>query len=205
MFKRNIFLLCLTTLNLISCFVSFLNVPSIENFNTVAFDESIFKAYSSSSMTSKSVKTRPATIEKDSGVQASSGERDIHMLQIQSIPKKNPLEKILKVAMTGEGYEDARKLVRLKCSNSMIRSYINIDEEFPSYTHPRIADFEMVDICQNNKTSCCNRQETMEIRNIFKKKQDQVRAVLKKFKKVVEKLGNFLILSCYSGKFHKTS
>ena len=198
MFKRNILLFCLTTGYLVCWSFCFMNVPSIQNFDTVAFDESIFKAYNSSSMMSKSVKTRPATsseIEKDSGIEATSGARDVHILKTKPIPKKtknNPLEKLLKVAMTGEGFEDARKLVRLKCSNSMIRSYIDIDEEYPSYTHPRIADFEMVDICQNNKTSCCNKQETLKIRTIFQDRQNQVRQVMKKFRKILQKLGKFI-------------
>ena len=200
MFKLNLFLFCLTTCYFVSLNFCFLNVPSIENFDRIEFDESIFKAYNSSSMITKTVKSSPIPskiIKGDIGVEASSGSRDIRMLKPETnkhSKKINPLEKLLGVAMTGGTFEDARKLVRLKCSNSMIRSYLQIDEEYPSYTHPRISDFEMVNICENNKTSCCNKQETLEIQSIFKKRQNIIRELLKKFRKIVYKLGIYLLI-----------
>lgn len=194
MFKRNLFFSYLTTALMVQFALGFLNIPPMNDYETVAFDESIFRAYNASSVSQEEVNVKSPSLKKikDVGVKATSGSRDVRILhppKIQVSKKKTALEKLLGVALTGGYTEDARKLVRTKCSNSIIRSYLQLDEEYPSYTHPRIADFEMVDVCENNKTSCCNRQEVLEIKKIFDDKRNKVRKLLKKFRKIVNKLG----------------
>lgn len=168
----------------------------MNDYESIAFDESIFRAYNASSLSQKEANVKPASPKKikDVGIRASSGSRDMRVLRSPGVhvsKKKTALEKLLGVALTGGFKEDARKLVRTKCSNSIIRSYLQLDEEFPSYTHPRIADFEMVDVCENNKTSCCNRQEVLEIKKVFDDKRDKIRTLMKKFRKIVIKMGEW--------------
>jgi hypothetical protein len=167
----------------------------MDDFESIAFDESIFRAYTASttSRAEPSVKlVSESKRTKESGVEVTSGVRNVRVLRShENLDQKKPnsLEKLVSVMVTGGFPEDVRKLAVLRCSNSIIRSYLQIDEEFPSYNHPKLADFEMTEVCENNKTTCCNKQETNEIQKIFKEKQDRVREILKIFKKVVERVG----------------
>jgi hypothetical protein len=196
MFKRNFVLKSFIIALLYHSSISFMDISPTNDFESVAFEESIFKAYNSSALVQKEIKAKPINSKEiiDPGIEASSGLRDVRVLRSPSVKKKKrktSLEKLLNVALSSDQSEDARKLVKLKCSNSIIRSYLHLDEEYPSNAHPVVADYEMVHICENNKTTCCNKPETFEIRKIFKEKQDKVHELLLIFKKVIDKLGNF--------------
>jgi hypothetical protein len=199
MFKQKILLKCIIIALTTNLGLTFMDISPTNDFETVAFDESIFRAYNSATFTQKEVKTQPEEPQMDSGIEATSGVRDVRVLRSPNLLKKKrktSLEKLLNVALSGNKREDARKLVLQKCSNSIIRSYLHLDEEYPSNAHPAVADYEMVHVCENNKTTCCNKQETFELKKIFEEKQNKIRTLLKTFQKIVNKLGkgSFLIL-----------
>lgn len=195
MFKSKILSLTLLLLSAIPKVRAIIDVNPTDDFESIAFDESIFRAYSASSMFQKQSRVKlvsKAKKPKETGVEVTSGVRNVRVLRSPETKKEtkhSSLEKLVSVMVAGGFPEDVRKLATLRCSNSIIRSYLQIDEEFPSYNHPKLADSEMNSVCENNKTTCCNRQETFEIKKIFKEKQIIVRTLLKKFKKIVDRLG----------------
>lgn len=101
----------------------------------------------------------------------------------------NSFEKFLQMYV-GKGMTvDSRKLSEIRCNNTFVKSYIDMDEEdLTLMEFPNVADWKMVEICENNKTTCCNLKETQLIREIFEKTRNKARTLIKIYKKIVVKL-----------------
>ena len=163
----------------------------------MVFDKSIFKQYHEEYIQEKQVKSTVAppisilsNTKTDSIDKLKGKSRETMLLKIEpnKIKSSSSFERFLGVMVTSNKVEDSRKLARMRCNNSIVRSYLKMDEDNMPYNHPHVSDFQMVRICSNNKTSCCNYEETQKIKDIFDENKRDVLVLIKKFKKVVTKL-----------------
>ena len=189
------------------------SIPIFENgldFEPIIFDESIFKEYHEEFIPQKQVKIEihapvPSknreTISKLESANPQMSKR-LSIFKVKSEKNrglilkpqlnkkvKNSFEKMLQLYV-GRGMSvDSRKLSEIRCNNTFVKSYIDLEEEEKTMMeHPRVAEWKMLEICENNKTTCCNMKENEQIRTIFNISRDKIKVLLPKFQKILLKL-----------------